>query len=91
MVEETRILENSLGDGSKKIEGNENQSVVVQRRAIRAKKKLLEGQKIKSHMLTYLRPCPKKALNPYEKYKILNKILKKNIAKGDIVTCEKTK
>lgn len=91
MVEETRILENSLGDGSKKIEGNENQSVVVQRRAIRAKKKLLKGQKIKSQMLTYLRPCPKEALNPYEKYKILNKILKKNIAKGDIVTCEKTK
>ena len=42
-------------------------------------------------MLTYLRPCPRGALNPYEKNKILGKILTKNIAKGDIITCEKTK
>jgi len=91
MVEETRVLENSLGDGYKKIEENENQSAIVQRRAIRAKKKLLKGQKIKPHMLSYLRPCPKTALSPYEKYKILNKVLKKNIAKGDVVTWEKIK
>ena len=91
MVLKTRILENSLGDGLKKIEANENQSSVIQRRSIRAKKKLLKGQKIKENMLIYLRPCPKKSLNPYEKFKILNKILIKNVAKGDIINCKKTK
>ena len=91
MVMETRILENSLGNGYKKVEKNENQSIIIQRRSIRAKEKLSKGQKIQRHMLAYLRPCPKKALNPYEKHKILKKTLTKNIAKGDIITCEKTK
>ena len=91
MVLETRVLEKSLGDGSKKVELNEKDSIIVQRRGIRAKKKLFKGHKITEEMLVYLRPCPKGALNPYEKNKILGKILIKDIAKGDIVTCEKTK
>ena len=91
MVLETRVLEKSLGNGSKRVELNEKDSIVVQRRGIRAKEKLFKGYKITEQMLTYLRPCPKGALNPYEKNKILGKILIKNIAKGDIITCEKTK
>ena len=91
MVEETRVLENSLGNGYKKVEKNENQSVIVQRRSIRAKEKLFKGDIIKEHMLTYLRPCPPKALNPFEKKKIIKKTLSRNIPKGDIITCEDTK
>ena len=91
MVLETRVLEKSLGNGYKRVELNEKDSIVVQRRGIRAKEKLFKGYKITEQMLTYLRPCPRGALNPYEKNKILGKILTKNIAKGDIITCEKTK
>ena len=91
MVEETRILENSLGNGYKKVEKNENQSVIVQRRSIRAKDKSFKGEVVKEHMLTYLRPCPPGALNPYEKKKIINKTLSRNIPKGDVITCEDTK
>ena len=91
MVEETRILENSLGNGYKKVEKNENQSVIVQRRSIRAKEKSFKGEVVKEQMLTYLRPCPPGALNPYEKKKIINKTLSRNIPKGDVITCEDTK
>ena len=91
MVLETRILEKSLGDGSKKVELNENNSIIIQRRGIRAKKKLFKGDKITEQMLVYLRPCPRTALNPYEKSKIIGKTLTRDILKGDIITCEKTK
>tara|TARA_Y100000590_G_scaffold304317_1_gene343132 strand:+ start:3208 stop:4272 length:1065 start_codon:yes stop_codon:yes gene_type:complete len=91
MVLETRKLENSLGDGFKKVEKNEKQSIIVQRRGIRAKKKLFKGNKIKKEMLVYLRPCPKNALNPYEKNKILGKTLIKNIEEGEIINCKKIK
>jgi len=91
MVEETRILENSLGNGYKKVEKNENQSVIVQRRSIRAKEKSFKGEVVKEQMLTYLRQCPPGALNPYEKKKIINKTLSRNIPKGDVITCEDTK
>jgi len=91
MVLETKKLENSLGDGFKKVEENEKQSIIVQRRGIRAKKKLFKGNKIKKEMLVYLRPCPKNALNPYEKNKILGKILIKDIEDGEIINCQKIK
>ena len=37
MVIQTRILEKSMGDGRKKIEDNEKQSSIIQRRSIRAR------------------------------------------------------
>ena len=48
------------------------------------------GTIIKENLLTYLRPCPKNALNPYEKNKILGKRLKKNIDKEEIINCQNT-
>ena len=91
MVLQTRILESSLGKGVKKVELNEKESIIVQRRSIRAKINLFKGIKIKEKMLSYLRPCPKNSLNPYEKNKILGKILKINVKKGDIINCQKVK
>ena len=40
MIDRSRELELSLGNGEKKIEDNEKETVVLQRRAIRAKKNL---------------------------------------------------
>ena len=44
MVDETRILESALGDGIKKIEDNESQSSIVQKRAIYAIKDIKKNQ-----------------------------------------------
>ena len=91
MVGETRKLEKSLGDGIKKIEHNERESSIIQRRGIRANRKLYKGTIIKENVLSYLRPCPKNALNPYEKNKILGKKLIRNLVEGEIINCKNTK
>ena len=46
MVDRTRDLEASLGDGVKRIEGNEIQSSVVQRRGIQLTKNMKKGSVI---------------------------------------------
>jgi N-acetylneuraminate synthase len=86
MVNDTRILEKSLGNGKKYIEKNEIDSSVVQRRSVRTKFNLLKGIKIEKRMLEFLRPCPKNAIDPYNYQKLINKKLIKNIKKGDIIT-----
>lgn len=91
MVQETRVLEASLGDGDKKIEPNEKESSILQRRSIRVNRKLSKGTIISEKYLTYLRPCPKNGLSPFEKNKILGKKLIRNLVKEDIINCKNTK
>ena len=78
MVEETRNLEKSFGNGKKKVERNELSTAIVQRRSIRANQKLKKGTLLKENMLTYLRPCPKGSISPADKNKLINKKLKKD-------------
>ena len=83
MVDRTRELESSLGDGIKKIEGNEKETVVLQRRSIRIKNDILEDQELTSEDLEILRPCPHDAIPPSEINKILGRRLKLDRTKGD--------
>jgi len=83
MVDRTRELENSLGLGVKRVEDNELETVILQRRAIRVKSDLAIGSKITEKDLEFLRPCPSDALPPYELKKIIGKVLAKNIKSGD--------
>jgi sialic acid synthase SpsE len=83
MVEASRELEESLGDGKKKIEKNELETIILQRRAIRSKKLIKKGQIISMNNLIFLRPCPLNAL-PLKYYKkILGTKAKRNIYFGD--------
>jgi len=85
MVDSTRELENSLGLEIKKVEDNEKETVVLQRRSIRVKKDLTVGDMIREDDLEFLRPCPKDALPPYELEKILNKKIVRSIGSGDYI------
>jgi len=85
MVDETSRLEKSLGNGKKRVEKNEFQSLIVQRRALRANFDLKKGDLIRKEMIIPLRPCPKNSLKPYEYYKIEGKRLKRNIRKGNLI------
>lgn len=85
MVDRTRELENSLGDGVKKVEENELETSVLQRRAIRLKTDLQEGAKLTRQCLAVLRPCPENGLPPYEINKILGKQLKRSMKAGDFL------
>jgi sialic acid synthase SpsE len=86
MVDETRNLERSLGDGKKKVEKNELSAMVVQRRSIRAIQNLKKGTILKENMLTYLRPCPNGSLSPIKKNKLINKRLIKDKKFHEIIT-----
>ena len=86
MVDRTRELENSLGREVKKVEDNEKETVVLQRRAIRAKCNLLKGEVVTQDVVEMLRPCPEDALPPYNIERVLNKTLTKDIVAGDCIT-----
>jgi sialic acid synthase SpsE len=84
-VEYPSLLDVLIGDGQKRVEANELATVVVQRRAIRAKNSLSIGQIIKRTDLTMLRPCPEDALAPWEMDSILGRSLMRDIQKGDVI------
>jgi sialic acid synthase SpsE len=83
MVDRTRELEAALGDGRKKVEGNERETIVVQRRCIRAGRNLAAGTVLREEDLVMLRPCPADGIAPYEFRKLLGKRLKRSVSSGD--------
>jgi N-acetylneuraminate synthase len=85
MVDRANELENALGNGIKRVEQNECETVVLQRRSLRAKRRLSSGHILKAEDLIPLRPCPENSFKPYEMYKILGKALRKDIEEGDCI------
>ena len=65
MVDRTRELEYALGDGVKRIEFNEQQSAVVQRRCLRLVADLPAGHLLTEADIEALRPAPAGALEPW--------------------------
>jgi sialic acid synthase SpsE len=87
MVERTRELELSLGSGVKKVEENEKETVVLQRRAIRAKRNINEGEVLTSGHIEVLRPCPIDGLAPFKINEILGKSIRRAIPAGECIRC----
>lgn len=85
MVNATRELENALGDGIKKIEDNEKETIVLQRRSIRVKSNIKKGQKIKNENIIPLRPCPRDAYPLQKIHNIIGKRAKRHFLTGDYV------
>jgi len=87
MVERTRELEAALGSGIKKVEDNEKETVILQRRAVRAKNEIKAGTVLTREHVEVLRPCPFGALVPIEIDLILGEILNKTILAGECIYC----
>lgn len=83
MVERSRELEAALGTGDKKIENNELQTVVLQRRSIRVKNNLPPGHKLQPSDLEYLRPCPVDAIPPFMINEVVGKVTRRSIQSGE--------
>lgn len=83
MVDRTRELEAALGRGIKKIEDNEKETVILQRRSIRAKLNLQSGTIITKNDIEVLRPCPEDGISPQDIEKVIGKKVVKNILEGD--------
>jgi len=85
VVDNKEFLDLSIGSGLKKVEQNEQQTVIVQRRAIRAVRDLKKGSIANKSDLTVLRPCPVDAIPPYKMSEIIGKELKADIKQGDYI------
>ena len=83
MMERSRELELALGDGIKRVEENEQETVVIQRRSIRCKFALLAGTVLTSEHLEVLRPCPSNGLPPCELPNVLGKRLTVDLVQGE--------
>jgi sialic acid synthase SpsE len=83
MIERTRELEYSLGNSIKKIENNEIETSILQRRCLRAARNLKKGEIIKKEMFDILRPAPISSIPPYKIDDILGKRLLKDLVLGE--------
>jgi N-acetylneuraminate synthase len=86
MVENANDLYYALGDGLKRIEPNEEKSIIIQRRSLRSEIDLLPGHIITKEDIVALRPIPEDGIPPYLIDQLIGKILKKQILKGDHFT-----
>jgi N-acetylneuraminate synthase len=75
MVLASGELHESLGDGIKRVEENEIETVVLQRRSIRASKSLIAGQILTREMVEVLRPAPKGSIGPQHLESVIGKKL----------------
>ena len=85
MVQRTRELEKALGNGIKRIEENERETVIVQRRSLCASQTLKPGTVLSESDITVLRPCPADALVPTMSKYLVGKKVKRIIEKSEII------
>ncbi|MCI5918439.1 MAG: N-acetylneuraminate synthase family protein [Roseburia sp.] len=91
MVEQTMLLYEALGDGEKKIEENEKDSSVVQRRAIYLTKDKKKGEVITKEDIFPLRPYKEGGYAPYLENEVIGKILTMDISKDTMLKKEMLK
>jgi sialic acid synthase SpsE len=85
MVNAARILERTLGDGTKRIEQNEIDARIVQRRAYRYSGDFEAGHIIEESDLIPLRPCPPDGITPFEIARVIGQRLKQSVEKDQLV------
>jgi sialic acid synthase SpsE len=86
MVDRTRELERAMGSTLKSVAENEQETVVVQRRCLRAATDLPSGTVLQAEMLESLRPAPRGAILPYELPTVIGKKLVSSLPAGESLT-----
>lgn len=92
MVDRTRELELSLGETIKRVEENEKQTVIVQRRCLRASRPLKAGEVLTREDIEVLRPATPGAFLPNDISKVVGQKVLKDMEFGEdfrpgVVTC----
>lgn len=83
MVERTRDLEAALGDAEKDVAENERETVVLQRRCLRATRVLAAGHVLREPDLEALRPAPLDGVFPYDLPRVLGRVLTRSLEQGE--------
>ncbi|HMN11153.1 MAG TPA: N-acetylneuraminate synthase family protein [Bellilinea sp.] len=82
MVDRTRELELALGSGNKEVAPNEQETVVIQRRCLRAARDINAGEKLTRDMIDVLRPATPGAILPPEIGAVIGVNALRDIPKG---------
>lgn len=85
MVQRSREIEAAMGSGVKVIEGNEKESVILQRRSLRTKSFLSSGHIISEDDIEALRPAPDNCFTPFETNDLIGKRLNIDKKAGDAI------
>ena len=86
MVDRARDLEAALGSPLKKVEDNERETVVLQRRCLRAARDLSAGHVLTAADIEVLRPATPGALPPGELDATVGKVLRRDLVFGQELT-----
>lgn len=85
MVDRTRELESALGSPVKRVEENERETVIIQRRSICAARALSAGTRLAREDLALLRPCPADAVEPSQLDRVVGATLARSLEPGEHV------
>jgi len=83
MIDRSRELEVSLGDGVKRVEQNERDTVVVQQRCLRLVRDKAAGDRLTTNDLEALRPAPSGSVKPYDLANMVGRTLAVPKVAGD--------
>lgn len=86
MVDRTRELEAALGEPVKRVAANEAETVVVQRRCLRAARPIAAGQTLGRDDVEALRPAPGGSIPPFEVESVLGRKARTAVAPGEALT-----
>jgi len=83
MVDRTRELEAALGGPEKRVADNERDTLVLQRRCLRAARELSAGHVLAATDVEALRPAPPDGVFPYELSRVLGRKLVRPLVRGE--------
>jgi len=86
MVDRTRELELALGSATKEVATNERDTIIVQRRCVRAAQALPAGTILQRVHLVVLRPSPPDSIPPYEIERLIGRKLRQALTSGQHLT-----
>jgi N-acetylneuraminate synthase len=83
MVDRSRELDLALGDGIKRIEPNERETAIGQRRCLRFVRDLAKGTKLSADDLFPLRPIPPDGVVPHALGSVVGRVLNRDVKADD--------
>ncbi|MGY1845031.1 N-acetylneuraminate synthase family protein [Modestobacter sp. SYSU DS0875] len=86
MVDASRELERALGSGDKRVAANETETVVLQRRCLRAARDLAVGDVLDAETVDVLRPATPGALLPEDLAAITGRPVRRALVAGQEIT-----
>lgn len=86
MVDRTRELERALGSGDKRVADNELETVVLQRRCLRAARDIAAGEVLTREMIDVLRPAPAGSLSPAAVGTVVGTTATADIPEGEVLS-----